>query len=81
MFCLIAWVGGLRAIDSFEQGDVLAGAIPWPTWPAFALVPFGAGLLALRLALDCLGHLASLATGRDLVPLRRHAPHGEERFE
>ncbi len=80
VFALIAWVGWQRAVDSFEQGDVLAGAIPWPTWPAFALVPFGTGLLALRLALDFVGHLGSLATGRELVPVRRHG-HGQETFE
>jgi TRAP-type C4-dicarboxylate transport system permease small subunit len=80
VFLLITWVGWLRTVDAFEQADVLAGAIPWPTWPAYALVPFGAGLLALRLAIDFLGHLGSLLTGRDLIPVRRHG-HGQETFE
>ena len=62
---------GSEPIDSFAQGDVLAGAIPWPTWPALALVPFGCGLLALRLAhrFRRTPRHPSL-TGRDLVPLR-----------
>nr|WP_246736209.1 TRAP transporter small permease [Enterovirga sp. DB1703] len=81
VFVLIAWVGWHRMADAFEQGDVLAGAIPWPTWPALALVPFGCGLLAVRLAIDFAGHLGSLLTGRDLIPLRRGAHHGQESFE
>jgi TRAP-type C4-dicarboxylate transport system permease small subunit len=80
VFAIIARVGWTRAIDAYEQGDVLAGAIPWPTWPALALVPLGSGLLAIRLALHLVGHVASLATRRDLLPLKRHA-HGEEGFE
>lgn len=81
VFVLIAWVGWQRTVDSFEQGDVLAGAIPWPTWPAVALVPFGAGMLALRLAIDFFSHLGSLITGRDLIPLRRETHPGQETFE
>lgn len=80
VFILIAWAGFGRALDSFRSGDVLAGAIPWPTWPAFALVPFGSGLLAFRLLLHLVNHLAGLATGRELLPLPR-AGHGAERFE
>ena len=81
VFFLIASAGWSRTVDSFAQGDVLAGAIPWPTWPALALVPLGAGLLALRLAIDFVGHLGSLVTGRDLTPLRRHGHHGPGTFE
>ncbi|MGA0593810.1 TRAP transporter small permease [Enterovirga sp. CN4-39] len=81
VFVLIAWAGWHRMVDAFQQGDVLAGAIPWPTWPALALVPFGSGLLALRLAIDFVGHLGSLITGRDLIPVRRHVQHGQESFE
>lgn len=80
VFVLIAHVGWNRAADAYTQADVLAGAIPWPTWPAYALVPFGAGLLAIRLAIDFFGHLGSLLTGRDLISVRRHG-HGQETFE
>ena len=69
VFVLIAKVGYDRALDNFEQGDVLAGAIPWPTWVSAALVPFGCGVLVLRLALQLVGNLLSLVTGRDLYPL------------
>ncbi|MDB5512635.1 MAG: transporter small permease [Enterovirga sp.] len=81
VFLVITWVGWRRMTDSFLEGDVVAGAIPWPTWPALALVPFGCGLLALRLAIAFVGHLGSLATGRDLVPIVRHGHHAQESFE
>jgi len=69
VFALIAEVGFERALDNYREGDVLAGAIPWPTWASAALVPFGASVLVLRLALQLVGHAGSLLTGRDLYPL------------
>jgi TRAP-type C4-dicarboxylate transport system permease small subunit len=77
VFSLIAWLGWLRAIDAFKSGDVMAGAIPWPMWPSIALVPFGAGLITLRLTLHLIGHVLSLATGRSLVPLPASHATGE----
>lgn len=65
----IAWVGFQRMLESLAGDDRLPGALPWPTWIADALVPIGAGLLALRLVLSFVGHAASLATGRDIIPL------------
>jgi hypothetical protein len=69
-------------LDSFQSSDVLAGAIPWPVWLSAALVPLGAGVLVLRLLLTACGHIGSLLTGLDLIPLPSHS--GEmngERFE
>ena len=77
VFSLIAWLGWLRAIDAFKSGDVMAGAIPWPMWPSIALVPFGAGVITIRLALHLVGHVLSLATGRSLVPLPSSHATGE----
>ncbi|MCK1740596.1 TRAP transporter small permease [Bradyrhizobium sp. 139] len=69
VFGLISKVGFERALDNYEQHDVLAGAIAWPTGISAALVPFGCGVLVLRLALQLLGNVLSLLTGRDLFPL------------
>jgi len=77
VFSLIAWLGWLRAVDAFKSGDVMAGAIPWPMWPSIALVPFGAGVITIRLALHLIGHVLSLATGRSLVPLPSSHATGE----
>ena len=77
VFSLIAWLGWLRAIDAFKAGDVMAGAIPWPMWPSIALVPIGAGVITIRLALHFIGHILSLATGRPLIPLPAAHATGE----
>jgi TRAP-type C4-dicarboxylate transport system permease small subunit len=69
VFSLITWLGFKRALENFENGDVLAGAIPWPSWASAALVPLGCGLLTLRLLLHLFAHGASLASGRDLIAL------------
>ncbi len=69
VFSLITWLGYLRALDNFQQGDVLAGTIPWPTWVSAALMPLGCGVLVLRLLLQLIGNLASLVSGRDLYAL------------
>jgi TRAP-type C4-dicarboxylate transport system permease small subunit len=80
VFSLIAWLGFLRAVDSFRSSDVMAGGIPWPMWPSIGMVPFGAGLITLRLVLHLVAHALSLATGRDLIALP--ASHvAEETFE
>jgi TRAP-type C4-dicarboxylate transport system permease small subunit len=77
VFSLIAWLGYLRAVDAFKAGDVMAGAIPWPMWPSIALVPFGAGIITVRLVLHLIGHILSLATGRSLIPLPASHATGE----
>src|SRR5713226_8261877 len=69
VFILISKVGFDRALDNFQQNDVLAGAIPWPTWISAALVPFGCGVLVLRLALQLVGNVVSLVSNRALYPL------------
>jgi TRAP-type C4-dicarboxylate transport system permease small subunit len=69
VFSLVTKLGYDRALDNYLGEDVLAGAIPWPTWVSAALVPLGCGVLVLRLAVQGIGHLASLLTGRDLYPL------------
>jgi len=77
VFSLIAYLGFLRAVESFRSSDVMAGAIPWPMWPSIGLVPFGAGLITLRLALHCIAHIISLATGRAVIALPASHATGE----
>lgn len=78
-FAAMTKLGYERALDAFVSKDVLAGAIPWPTWPSIALMPLGAGLLCLRLSVTLAGHIASLISGQNLVPLP-HGGHGTEEF-
>src|SRR4029079_3420630 len=77
VFSLIAWLGLLRALDTVRAHDVMAGAIPWPMWPSIGLVPFGAGLITLRLVLHLIAHVLSLATGRSLIDLPASHAAGE----
>jgi TRAP-type C4-dicarboxylate transport system permease small subunit len=61
VFALIAYAGATRALAAFASGDVTAGIVPWPTWPSAALVPFGAGMLAIRLFVRAVTQAAVLA--------------------
>jgi TRAP-type C4-dicarboxylate transport system permease small subunit len=79
VFVLICKVGFERALENYREHDVLAGAIPWPTWISAALVPFGCGVLVLRLVLQLIGNALSLVSGRDLYPLPPVTGIGEAR--
>jgi TRAP-type C4-dicarboxylate transport system permease small subunit len=79
IFIPITWLGYQRALDNYVSADVMAGAIPWPTWASSVLVPIGAGILALRLAVHLLANTASLLTGQDLLPLPAISGHGVEK--
>lgn len=68
-FALITETGTERAWESYTNADVVAGVIPWPTWPSIALVPLGAGLMTLRLGLHLIDHVASLVSGRSYIEL------------
>jgi TRAP-type C4-dicarboxylate transport system permease small subunit len=79
IFIPITWLGYERALDNFDSSDVLAGAIPWPTWASSVLVPIGAGILALRLAVHLVANTASLLTGQNLLPLPAISGHSVEK--
>lgn len=68
LFTAMCYAGALRFWSAFEASDVLAGAIPWPMWPSYVLVPVGAGLMAFRLVLHLVNAIASLVVRRELVP-------------
>ena len=77
VFSLIAYLGFLRTVESFQANDVMAGGIPWPMWPSIGLVPFGAGLITLRLVLHLVAHVISLASGRSVIALPASHAAGE----
>lgn len=61
---LIAWQGGVCAIEAWQWGDVTVGLVEFPVGPAKMVTPLGCGVLSLRLLIqifckvkDCiLGH-------------------------
>jgi TRAP-type C4-dicarboxylate transport system permease small subunit len=69
LFAMMAQTGAIRAWQSYIDNDVIAGAHPWPVWPSAALVPLGAGMIALRLILTMISHGYTLATGREVIAL------------
>jgi len=77
VFSLVAYLGCLRTVESFQANDVMAGGIPWPMWPSIGLVPFGAGLITLRLVLHLVAHVISLASGRSVIALPASHAAGE----
>ncbi len=83
IFIPIGWLGYQRALDNYVSSDVLAGAIPWPTWLSAVLVPIGAGLLSLRLLVHLVANVASVVTGQSFIPLPAVAGEGakSEGFE
>lgn len=51
-------------VEGMLAGDVVDGAIPWPTWPPYLLAALGVALLMIRIALNVIGRLAALAAGQ-----------------
>lgn len=78
VFALIAYGGALRALESWENGDVIAGQIAWLTWPSAALVPVGAGMLVLRLTASL---VANLVSDGDAYARSHENLHAEGAFE
>jgi TRAP-type C4-dicarboxylate transport system permease small subunit len=53
LFVGLIAVGGYNAtVDAYTRDLTEFGYIPWPTWLSLIFVPIGAGLFALRLALE-----------------------------
>jgi TRAP-type C4-dicarboxylate transport system permease small subunit len=69
LFTLIAQAGAARAWQSYIENDILVGALAWPSWPSAALMPLGAGMIALRLGLSMVCHAYTLVTRREVIPL------------
>lgn len=65
IFAYVAYVFCGIAMKSFDRGETVVGVINWPSWPAPAIASYGAGLLTLRFAVDLVGNLDTVITGRD----------------
>jgi len=79
MMAVYVWLMGSAGWDVFrdawDSGDVLAGTIPWPRWPAMLLVPVGAVLLLLRILADLLANLGAAGGDIDLATHRSVRAH------
>lgn len=69
VFCFIAVVAARRTLEEFLSGATYTSGLELPSWTTSILLPLGFGLLAIRLGLDAAGYVATLASGREIVPL------------
>ena len=55
---VLAYFGAKQAYFAYEINDVTMTPPYWPIWPSASIVPLGYGLLALRMSLQILQHIA-----------------------
>lgn len=58
---MIAWPSSKQAIASFQRGESGFGIVPFPVWPARAILALGLWLLAMQFACDIFRHLSGPA--------------------
>lgn len=54
-FGAVLWLGAATTYSSWSAGEVIAGAINWPTWLSTIVVPVGTAVLILGLLLRIRG--------------------------
>lgn len=75
----IVYQGSVKFWISWQNNDVVAGAVPWPTWLGAVLVPLGVGLLVLRLAFSVFSLALAIAKGSaTAIGVSEHPPIGTE---
>lgn len=57
---IITWHSGRIAWEAWVTGDYTMGIVQFPLWPAKSILPFGMGLLSLRLTLDIILNIYNL---------------------
>jgi TRAP-type C4-dicarboxylate transport system permease small subunit len=69
VLCAVTWLATQRAVESYTNGDVIAGRFDWPTWISAAFVAVGFAILTLRVVYRLVGHAASAIRGRAAIQL------------
>ena len=69
VFGLITWLAAGKTLEEFASAAEASSGLAVPSWTISIVLPIGFGLLTLRLALNAIGYLATLATGRTIQPL------------
>ena len=67
VFLLIVQIYGQSSWEKFESDAMVLSSIQWPAWIPDAIVVVGTLTISLRLVGRAVGHLLSLATGREFV--------------
>jgi TRAP-type C4-dicarboxylate transport system permease small subunit len=69
VFGVATWVSALQTLGEFRAGAADTSGLGLPSWTVSLLLPLGFGLLALRLALNAGGYIATLVSGREVLAL------------
>ncbi|WP_340151378.1 TRAP transporter small permease [uncultured Sneathiella sp.] len=64
MFCIMFEVSLDDAVKSLLGGDVISGAIAWPTWIPYMIASVGFGLLAIRILFTIAERIQTIVTGQ-----------------
>lgn len=68
-FAICSWVAARTTLQEYEAASVATSGLAVPSWTVSILLPIGFTLLTLRLLLNAIGYIGSLATGRELIDL------------
>ncbi len=68
LFALMTWLAAANAWSRFTTHEVVAGAIPWPTWIPAAVGAIGMGVMTARLAVGAAALLLAFAARSAVDP-------------
>lgn len=68
-FALCTWVAAGNTIREFQTAAESTTGLPVPSWTISIAFPIGFGMLTLRVALNAIGSIATLLTGREFKEL------------
>lgn len=68
-FAICAWTSAGATLDHLQTAATASSGLAVPTWTVSVFLPLGFGLLTIRLLLNAIGYLLSLATGDEVLGL------------
>ncbi|MEO8310108.1 MAG: TRAP transporter small permease [Caldimonas sp.] len=69
VFLLCTVVSARRTFEDLQTAATSTSGLGLPTWTISLMLPIGFGLLTLRLAINAIGYIATLTSGREITPL------------
>jgi len=66
-FCTV--VSAQHTLDDIRTAATSTSGLALPTWTISLMLPIGFGLLTLRLAINAIGYIATLVSGREVTAL------------
>ncbi|WP_096697582.1 TRAP transporter small permease subunit [Polaromonas sp. AER18D-145] len=68
-FAICTWVSARNTMADLATAAESTSGLAVPTWTISIMLPIGFGLLTIRLILNAIGYLGTLASGRELLAL------------